>query len=114
MTAPLRPPPGTAYAPPPADERPPRKLRTAVLLTVLFGPLGLFYVSVWGGVLMSAIALVSGIFTVGLSLGPCWIVCVLWAVVATADFGADPDTGVPFDAADPASDTDASAPDPTS
>jgi hypothetical protein len=71
-----------------------------MLLTLLFGPLGLFYVSVPGGVLMSAIALVSGIFTVGLALVPCWIVCLLWAFVATADFGGDPHTGVPFD--DPA------------
>lgn len=64
--------------------RPPRSVRKAVLLAVLFGPLGLFYVSTVSGVLMTFITLVAGFFTVGVGLLFAWPVCVVWAYIAAA------------------------------
>lgn len=62
--------------------RPPRSVRTAVLLALFFGPLGLFYVSTVGGVLMTFITLVAGLSTVGLGLFLAWPVCIAWAYIA--------------------------------
>lgn len=106
MSDPTPPPPPRPRTPapldfaPPAEEERPRKLRTALLLTLFFGPLGLFYVSTWGALLMCAITFAAAISTVGIALVPCWIVCLIWAFVSTAsDFGSAPDTGVPYDEA---------------
>ncbi len=65
-------------------QRPPRSVRTAVLLALLFGPLGLFYVSTVSGVLMTFITLVAGFSTVGVGLLFAWPVCVVWAYIAAA------------------------------
>ncbi|HEX8829815.1 MAG TPA: hypothetical protein VF705_01530 [Longimicrobium sp.] len=65
--------------PPPPPE--PRKLRTAVLLALLLGPLGLFYVSVPAGLFMLFTAVVVGLFTVGVGLVGVWAACVFLAVV---------------------------------
>ncbi|MBV9773430.1 MAG: hypothetical protein JO040_05745 [Gemmatimonadetes bacterium] len=70
----------------PSTPEPPRRrksVRTAVLLTVLFGPLGLFYVSPFAGLLMTFVTGVAGLFTVGIGLFLAWPVCILWAVAAT-------------------------------
>lgn len=64
--------------------RPPRSVRTAVLLALFFGPLGLFYVSIVGGVLMTFITAVAGLSTVGLGLFLAWPVCIAWAYIAAA------------------------------
>jgi len=71
----------------PAETRPPRaprSVRKAVLLALLFGPLGLFYVSTVSGVLMTFITLVAGFSTVGVGLLFAWPVCVVWAYIAAA------------------------------
>ncbi len=64
--------------------RPPRSVRKAVLLALLSGPLGLFYVSTVSGVLMTFITLVAGFSTVGVGLLFAWPVCVVWAYIAAA------------------------------
>ncbi|HEX8273860.1 MAG TPA: hypothetical protein VF615_14575 [Longimicrobiaceae bacterium] len=63
---------------------PPRSVRTAVLLALFFGPLGLFYVSTVGGVMMTFITAVAGLSTVGLGLFLAWPVCIVWAYIAAA------------------------------
>ncbi|HEU0079443.1 MAG TPA: hypothetical protein VFQ76_17435 [Longimicrobiaceae bacterium] len=64
--------------------RPPRSVRTAVLLALFFGPLGLFYVSVVSGVLMTFITLVAALSTVGVGLLFAWPLCVVWAYIAAS------------------------------
>lgn len=72
------------------EEPPPRPdWRIAVLLAVLFGPLGLFYATRAGGMLMSFVTLVAGIGTMGVALIFAWPVCILWAYVVTAS-GEEP------------------------
>lgn len=67
---------------PPSPEPPPKNPKLALLLAALFGPVGLFYTSVVGGLLMSLIGFVLAVFTVGVGLFFVWPVCILWAYVA--------------------------------
>ena len=69
--------------------RPPRSVRTAVLLALFFGPLGLFYVSAVSGVLMTFVTLVAGLSTVGVGLLFAWPLCVVWAYIAASTHHED-------------------------
>ena len=77
MAAPL--PFPTDHPPPPPA---PKSVGLAVLLAALFGPLGLFYASTGGALFMLFLAVVLGVFTVGLGLIPVWLLCIAWAYVA--------------------------------
>lgn len=52
----------------------------AFLLAFLFGPLGLLYASVTGGLIMLVLSFISIIFFPLAIL--CWIICMIWAVIA--------------------------------
>jgi len=54
----------------------------AIILTVLFGPLGMFYSTISGGFIMSIITIIVGIFTFGFGLIVTWPICILWAALA--------------------------------
>jgi hypothetical protein len=54
----------------------------AFLLSFLFGPLGLLYASVSGGIIMMILGVIIGIFTLGIGLIFVWIASIIWAVVA--------------------------------
>lgn len=54
----------------------------AFLLSFLFGPLGLFYSSVAGGIIMLILGVAVGIITLGFGLIFIWIACIIWAVIA--------------------------------
>ncbi len=69
--------------------RPPRSVRTAVLLALFFGPLGLFYVSAVSGVLMTFVTLVAALSTVGVGLIFAWPLCVVWAYIAASSHHDD-------------------------
>ena len=82
-----RPPPFPEHHASPADEapRPPRRLGTAIVLGLLFGPLGLFYVSTTAALFMLFVTIVAGIGTMGLALFVIWPACaVLAAALAMA------------------------------
>lgn len=66
----------------------PRKsMAAAVILTIFFGPLGLLYASITGGLVMLGayvLAIVVTFFTLGLGavLFPIlWILCIVWAIL---------------------------------
>jgi len=60
----------------------------AFFLTLLFGPLGLFYSSIAGGAIMLVVYLVIlglSIITLGVAtilFLPAWITCIVWGVLA--------------------------------
>ena len=56
----------------------------AVLLAFLFGPLGLFYASVVGGVVMLLFGGVIIVFTAGIGAILVWPICMIWAAIATS------------------------------
>ncbi|HEU0052305.1 MAG TPA: hypothetical protein VFQ39_03965, partial [Longimicrobium sp.] len=75
-------------APPPfPTDHPPtppgrKSIPVAVGLALLFGPFGLFYVSAPAAFFMLFVLVVAGLFTVGIAVGPVWIVCMAWAAMA--------------------------------
>jgi hypothetical protein len=66
----------------------PKSMAASVLLTLFFGPLGLFYASVTGGVVMTILSIVVGIGTLGVGLLLTGPACIVWAVVATNNYNA--------------------------
>jgi len=66
---------------------PPRRakdVRTAVLLALFLGPLGLMYTSVGAGLFMLFLLVVLGLFTVGIGIAPVWLLCVVWAYLSAS------------------------------
>lgn len=60
-----------------------KSMAVAIILAILFGPLGMLYSTVMGGVIMIVISLLAGIFTLGFGLFITWPICVIWSAVAT-------------------------------
>jgi hypothetical protein len=58
----------------------------AVLLAVLFGPLGLLYSTVSGAIVMFLVNLLIGLFTFGIGLVFTWPLCGVWAYFATKSY----------------------------
>ena len=58
----------------------------AIILTVLFGPLGMLYSTIWGGIIMGIVSLIVGIVTLGIGLLITWPICVIWAAVAANSY----------------------------
>jgi hypothetical protein len=57
----------------------------AFLLAFLFGPLGLLYASVTGGIVMIILSIFIGSVTLGAGLIITWIISIIWAVVAAGN-----------------------------
>ena len=66
----------------PLPPRPVKDVRTAVLLALFLGPLGLMYATIGGGLFCLFLLIVLGLFTVGIGIAPVWGLCVLWAWLA--------------------------------
>jgi len=76
-----------------ANEQPQRVIVTStksmgisIILTVFFGPLGMLYSTIWGGIIMLVISAVVGLLTFGLGLLITWPICIIWAAVATNSY----------------------------
>jgi len=63
-----------------------KSMAVAIILAILFGPLGMLYSTVMGGVVMIALSILVGIFTLGFGLFITWPVCVIWAAVAANSY----------------------------
>lgn len=63
---------------------PTKSMGVSIILTVLFGPLGMLYSTIWGGIIMGVLSLVVGLLTFGLGLIITWPICIIWAAVATS------------------------------
>lgn len=60
----------------------PKSVAIAIILTFLFGPLGLLYSSIKGGIIMLFLTFIIGFFTLGFGLLLTWPICVIWAAVS--------------------------------
>ena len=65
---------------------PTKSMGIAILLTVLFGPLGMLYSTIWGAIIMFVISVVVGFLTLGLGLIVTWPICIIWAAVSTSSY----------------------------
>ena len=59
-----------------------KSMAAAVILTFLFGPLGLLYVTVPGAILLIVVSIVLGIITLGLGFIVGWLASIIWAIIA--------------------------------
>lgn len=59
-----------------------KSVGVAFILAFFFGPLGLLYASVTGGIVMFILGAIISIVTLGFGLILVWIICIIWAVVA--------------------------------
>ncbi len=59
-----------------------KSVGVAFLLAFLFGPLGLLYASVVGGIVMFIFGILIAIVTLGFGLIIVWIGCIVWAIIA--------------------------------
>jgi hypothetical protein len=57
-----------------------------ILLTILFGALGMFYSTISGAIIMLLVSLVIGFLTAGLGIIITWPICIIWAAVATNSY----------------------------
>lgn len=65
-----------------------KSLVASILLTLFFGPLGLFYSSVTGGVVMLILSIIVSIFTLGFGLLITFPICIIWGVIATNQYNS--------------------------
>jgi hypothetical protein len=61
-----------------------RSVGIALLLTFLFGPLGMLYSTISGALIMIVVSVVLGIFTLGLSLFVTWPISMVWGAMAAS------------------------------
>lgn len=63
-----------------------KNVGVAILLTFLFGPLGMFYSTIVGGAVMLAISFFVAFFTFGFGLLITWPICIIWAAIAAKNY----------------------------
>ncbi|OHA83273.1 MAG: hypothetical protein A2937_03935 [Candidatus Yonathbacteria bacterium RIFCSPLOWO2_01_FULL_47_33b] len=61
-----------------------KSVGVAFLLAFIFGPLGMMYSTVSGGIIMLVVSLFVGLFTLGFGLFVTWPICVVWACIAAS------------------------------
>lgn len=54
----------------------------AFLLTFLFGPLGMLYSTIMGGIFMFVVSVVIGFVTMGVGFFITWPICIIWGIAA--------------------------------
>ena len=62
----------------------PKSMGISIALTLFFGPLGMFYSTILGAIVMIIIDIIVGIFTFGLGLIVTWPIQVILAAIATS------------------------------
>lgn len=62
--------------------KPEKSVMAAFFLTFLFGPLGLLYATIGGGIFMIIVAIIVGVVTFGLGALVTWPVAMIWGVLA--------------------------------
>jgi hypothetical protein len=60
----------------------PKSVGVAILLTVFFGPLGMFYSTVTGAIIMCILTLIVGVGTFGVGLFLIWPISIIWGAIA--------------------------------
>lgn len=63
-----------------------KSMLATVLLTIFFGPLGLFYATVSGAIIMLIITILVGVFTLGFGALITFPICIIWGIVATNSY----------------------------
>lgn len=59
-----------------------KSIGLALLLTFLFGPLGMLYTTVSGAIIMFIVSCIVGFLTFGLGVFFTWPICIIWGTLA--------------------------------
>lgn len=59
-----------------------KSIWAAFFLTLLFGPIGLLYASIAGGIILSIVAILLGLISFGVGALIAWPLSIIWAVTA--------------------------------
>lgn len=65
---------------------PTKSMGLSIILTVIFGPLGMFYSTISGAIVMLILTGIVGFFTVGFGLLVTWPVCIIWGALAVKGY----------------------------
>jgi hypothetical protein len=65
-----------------------KSIGAALVLTFLFGPLGMLYCTVTGFIVMFLVNILALFFTMGFGLLFTWPICMIWAVIAVNDYNS--------------------------
>lgn len=63
---------------------PTKSVGISLILTILFGPLGMLYSTVWGGIIMTILSIPVALFTMLFGLIIIWPICVIWGAMAVS------------------------------
>lgn len=66
--------------------RSPKSQGISFILTFLFGPLGLFYSTVLGGIIMLILGIIITVVTLGMGAILVWLVCIVWGAIAVSSY----------------------------
>jgi len=64
----------------------PKSVGVAIALSLFFGPLGMFYSTIIGAIIMGIISIIVGIITVGFGLIVTIPIGVIWAAIAASSY----------------------------
>jgi len=59
-----------------------KSVGTSLILTILFGPLGMLYSTIIGGIVMMILCFLAAFTTLGLGLMILWPICIIWGAMA--------------------------------
>ena len=65
---------------------PVKSVGVSLLLTFFFGPLGMFYSTVVGGIIMLVVSGVVFLATFGLGVFITWPICMIWGALAASAY----------------------------
>jgi hypothetical protein len=63
-----------------------KSMGITILLTILFGPLGMLYSTVTGAIVMIIVNVIVALITFGFGLLITWPICIIWAAIATNNY----------------------------
>lgn len=66
--------------------RSPKSQGISFILTFLFGPLGLFYSTVLGGVVMLVLGIIIAVITLGVGAILAWLGSIIWGAIAVSSY----------------------------
>ena len=61
----------------------------SIILTILFGPIGMFYATVSGAIIMTLLTILLSAVSGGVLFFPCWLICIIWGALSVSTYNHD-------------------------
>jgi len=63
-----------------------KSIAISLILTFLFGALGMLYSTIWGALIMIVVSIIVATVTLGMGLFLVWPICMIWGALAAASY----------------------------